>query len=289
MVSHAVPFYIFRRTQNIIVYKNGTIYEFEEDKTEISSFCNDYSFWRNNCHDENNSHNILILTNFNSNASDSDVWKQYYSPVSLCDTYKENITKNNNSELCLEKPWLGTEFYFCKESKTCIPNSQICDGSVQCFFGEDESFEECKNTFPKGATFECLEANQSYYNITIYATPCDGIIECKNGEDENCEWQWIYTFLPVLFIYVLVTICWCYSYFLVYQNMIKEKQGKRKINRYDYETQKSEILSQIESDNYVDVYGNDLALLKVNLYLEIVFVHFWLNNDFFSPTEYYGS
>ena len=53
-------------------------------------------------------------------------------------------------------------------------------------YGEDETFELCKDTFPKEATIKCIE-NRHGYDITIKATPCDGIYECRDGSDEQCE------------------------------------------------------------------------------------------------------
>ena len=45
---------------------------------------------------------------------------------------------------------------------------KLCDGVVNCLFGEDEGYGICKdqNVFPADATIECVE-DRPGYNITI--------------------------------------------------------------------------------------------------------------------------
>ena len=81
---------------------------------------------------------------------------------------KELAVGNETKETCSEKSplWVNEESHFCEKSKTCIPKSLICDGAVHCVYGDDEDFGLCRDTFPEGATFECLQANtSSHYNI----------------------------------------------------------------------------------------------------------------------------
>ena len=57
--------------------------------------------------------------------------------------------------------------FFCKNSKSCIKRSQVCDGVVHCLDGMDEDFELCQHTFPETASFKCEEKNRDrYYVIT---------------------------------------------------------------------------------------------------------------------------
>ena len=107
---------------------------------QVSSFCSDFSFW----HDKK----------FEGNY-----------------TYHFNNTGYENKNPCPPK-----ESFYCKMSDSCIPKNFMCDGSVNCFYAEDEDFELCKSFFPEAATVKCEEANRTHYNISILATPCDGIL-----------------------------------------------------------------------------------------------------------------
>ena len=130
----------------------------------VSSFCLDYSFWRNKkCFDIADNYTIA-RTCKKTVGNETD---------ELCTTAIDQFG-NKTSE----------KFFYCEQSKTCIPYAYTCDGAVNCIHAEDESFELCNKFFPEGATIKCKEANRTHYNISIYATPCDGIMECKDGEDE---------------------------------------------------------------------------------------------------------
>ena len=82
------------------------------------------------------------------------------------------------------------KMHFCSRSNQCIWNDWVCDGFVQCLRGDDEDFEMCleRESFPKGATLRCQEANRTGYKIEILAVPCNGIPECQDGIDVDlCE------------------------------------------------------------------------------------------------------
>ena len=91
--------------------------------------------------------------------------------VYLKNKSKLNIFIPLNKDSCQ-----SNDYFYCHKSRTCVPKSFRCDGSVNCFHGEDEDIEECKSTFSDGATLECQEDYRPGFNITIYAVPCDGII-----------------------------------------------------------------------------------------------------------------
>ena len=80
---------------------------------------------------------------------------------------------------------LSNDDFYCHKSRTCVPKSYKCDGSVNCLHGEDEELEECKSTFSEGATLECEEAYRPGFSITVYAVPCDGIV----GELHLKDWS----------------------------------------------------------------------------------------------------
>ena len=127
------------------VYDSKLITNAENETDEvfsITSFCSDLSFWNDS------------ILNF-----ERDPNKNY--------TYLNGF---ENKDSCK-----SDDYFDCQESKTCIPKAFICDGSVNCKYAEDESFDLCKSTFPDGATVKCLEANRPFYQIWIYAVPCDGI------------------------------------------------------------------------------------------------------------------
>ena len=102
-----------------------------------------------------------------------------------------------NIQKCIPKGWHCTKeqcinddkYFYCKQSDKCIPKDWLCDGSIQCpIEAEDEAFEFCqpKQTFPQGATIQCMESLRPKSNVEIMATPCDGVHECLDGSDEEC-------------------------------------------------------------------------------------------------------
>ena len=160
----------------------------------MSLFCHDYSYWRNrSC----------------SNGSFTPI-PGISAPYGSCSNGEnhKNIIEDQNS--CLEKKW-----HFCQKSKECIKKDWVCDGAVQCFYGEDESFEICQNKFPEGATFKCIEGSRShFYNLTIFATPCDGICECAGCEDEQCDPNWILYVKIGTPIFFAIFLLWGITYIL---------------------------------------------------------------------------
>ena len=98
----------------------------------------------------------------------------------------------------------------CDNSTKCIISNYICDGHRQCQDGQDENIDECKsrNTFPKEATVQCLEANRpDKYSIFIMAIPCDGKIECKDGEDNiGCDISLTYLLCVLLIGFAAISI-----------------------------------------------------------------------------------
>ena len=68
------------------------------------------------------------------------------------------------------------DLFPCKWSNTCIEKFYKCDGHIQCPRGEDEALEECKNTFPKEANFQCKAISEkSATPMEIMAFRNDGV------------------------------------------------------------------------------------------------------------------
>ena len=152
-------------------------------------FCHDYSFWKTNCF----------------NGSDATE----YTHASQCSTYDSVKSIEELGEDCSNsyEPWgrkpncpnsstekecsiKGNDYFYCKNSKTCIKSTTKCDGVVHCIKGEDEALEECKHLFHQSATLNCIEPYRPANDVWTKAILCDGITECKNEEDEKpntCE------------------------------------------------------------------------------------------------------
>ena len=140
--------------------------------------------------------------------------------------------------------------HFCSRSNQCIWKDWVCDGFVQCLKGDDEDFEMCleRESFPKGATFRCQEANRTGYKIEILAVPCNGIPECKEGIDEQlCEREGKIIILFSLAVAAFIMFIW----FVIYLT-------------YDGEVTDSGCIGE-ENVNFKELKGEELAQLKVVL------------------------
>ena len=139
-------------------------------------------------------------------------------------------------------------------TKQIIPE-KTCDGIFHCLYGEDEQFEECKDTFPKEATIECIENRlPGTIDVTILAIPCDGIVECRDGSDENCEEDKIILVVAVAVLF-LTTVC-MYLY-LVFERLPIWKNSVC----WDFDDDSMNLKSQYHDCSALK--GNLLAKLKV--------------------------
>ena len=65
-----------------------------------------------------------------------------------------------------------------------------CDGIPEREHALDEHIDECKGTFPPGATYECNAPGISNTDLLfrIMSVPCNRIKECEGGIDEqDCQ------------------------------------------------------------------------------------------------------
>lgn len=91
----------------------------------------------------------------------------------------------------------------------------MCDGVFHCIFGEDESLEACKDTYPEGATIKCIEDRLDGVDLTIMAVPCDGVKECRSREDENCELSNVFFWSIVGTLFLVTIVVWAVLNFIV--------------------------------------------------------------------------
>ena len=54
---------------------------------------------------------------------------------------------------------------------SCIRKSDICDGIVHCYHGEDEDLENCAHIYPQTATIKCLEINRGRIETLFVQIP----------------------------------------------------------------------------------------------------------------------
>ena len=233
-------------------------------KTTLSLFCSDYAFW-------------------GDKPCVNSIEGYEYVGVRNCDyIVQENHTVNLNYTV-LEKDCNNTDLvFYCPQSRECIKEEWVCDGSVNCLYGEDESFdgfegfEGCSKSFPEGATIKCIEADRPpNYNITIYAVPCDGIKECLNGEDEiHCKEDWKYTLglLGIIFSFMFALFS-CFFFIIknkihLHSSALFKEDPKLKRNR---RTVCYEFLHSLNVDvnECSDLVGNNLAAFKVGTFINV--------------------
>ncbi|EDV93370.1 GH19273 [Drosophila grimshawi] len=71
------------------------------------------------------------------------------------------------------------EQFECKESKECLPQSQLCDSVAQCRDKSDERKDFCFGTPCPAGSFSC-----NYGACIPKSALCDHIIDCHDGSDE---------------------------------------------------------------------------------------------------------
>ena len=199
----------------------------------------DYSFW--------NSHRCYNGT-VTSDYTCARICNTYINDIKDTPVIKDYCPNSNDGVSCS-----NTQHYFCEKSRTCIEKSKLCDGIFHCLWGEDEQFDECKNTFPEAATIKCIEADRPpWINITILAIPCNGERECLDVNDENCESNWYITFGTMIIFFILISFGWFYIHF---------STGSSRNKFYELH----EHIQQTDERNKTNfkLKGDDLAKLKV--------------------------
>lgn len=96
------------------------------------------------------------------------------------------IPKGCATETARVSPCRSSEFE-CEDHSHCVIQSWVCDGSVDCNDGSDESPHRCHNTTCRSDQFRCRD------NTCIPGfLHCSGTPDCADGSDEeNCS-EYIY-------------------------------------------------------------------------------------------------
>ena len=188
--------------------------------------CQDFSFWS----DVTKSFKDSCISDQNGD----------YPVVRKCITHKTQTTKEMISKYCgfswnclirrietcpnskTKSECNKTNEFYCSKSMSCIKKSNICDGIVHCYHGEDEDLETCAHIYPETATIKCLEINRGnietlllyYYStllfngilgnidIKIKATPCNANRECRDIDDEDCGQKGIVLIITLVVVLV---------------------------------------------------------------------------------------
>ena len=105
---------------------------------------------------------------------------------------------------------------------------------------------------------------RSGYDLIILAVPCNGIVECDNGIDEKYCWlndYGSYLGYPIMVLFFIFTFgAWINVYYKVKKEYKPNDLCKNELNNMD---KNNDNLYAFESYNDVDVYGDELATLKV--------------------------
>ena len=232
-----------------------------------SLLCSDISYWIDKpCYEDHeifdkNGYTKYLETRCCSYyQNDFNVFDDKHSCPHLWE-YCQNIQK------CIPKGWHCTKekcinddkYFYCNQSQKCIPRKWLCDGAIQCpIAAEDEAFEMCqpKQTFPQGATIQCIESQRPKFNIEIMATPCDGVHECLDGSDEECGKkleQIVYILSGCLFL--IIGLIWLGLYLKI-----------TKFSRSENNLDNPQLTDRWDPRLCRFMKGNDLADLKVNIF-----------------------
>ncbi|CAF3631381.1 unnamed protein product [Adineta steineri] len=79
----------------------------------------------------------------------------------------------------IENSCINSSYFYCNESKKCIPNYRVGDGAPDCIFREDESFNTCQ--WNDSNRFKCeSDSNKCLSSVALG----NGLAECPSTEDE---------------------------------------------------------------------------------------------------------
>lgn len=91
--------------------------------------------------------------------------------------------------------------FLCKDRRSCVSRSLVCDGRAHCYDGSDEA--DCRSvTAPplKSNVLKCRMGSKPCKDgkdCVLFSHVCDGEIDCIDGSDEEgcqetCDEGWLY-------------------------------------------------------------------------------------------------
>ncbi|CAF1084363.1 unnamed protein product [Adineta steineri] len=109
-----------------------------------------------------------------SNLTEFTEAKDFNDLVASFGFYYHQCLKMSNENSCI-----NSSYFYCNESKKCIPNYRVGDGASDCIWREDESFNTCQ--WNDSNRFKCeSDSNKCLSSVALG----NGLADCPSTEDE---------------------------------------------------------------------------------------------------------
>ena len=155
--------------------KDGTVLELNMAQEGNHQLCQDFSFWsdvtksfNNSCiSDENGDYPVVRKCITHKMPANKEMINKYCGFSWNCLIRRIEACPNSKTKSECDK----TDDFYCSKSMSCIRKSDICDGIVHCYHGEDEDLETCAHIYPQTATIKCLEINRGRIETLFVEIP----------------------------------------------------------------------------------------------------------------------
>ena len=155
--------------------KDGTVLELNMAQEGNHQLCQDFSFWsditksfNNSCiSDENGDYPVVRKCITHKMPANKEMINKYCGFSWNCLIRRIEACPNSKTKSECDK----TDDFYCSKSMSCIRKSDICDGIVHCYHGEDEDLENCAHIYPQTATIKCLEINRGRIETLFVEIP----------------------------------------------------------------------------------------------------------------------
>ena len=155
--------------------KDGTVLELNMAQEGNHQLCQDFSFWsditksfNNSCiSDENGDYPVVRKCITHKMPANKEMINKYCGFSWNCLIRRIEACPNSKTKSECNK----TDDFYCSKSMSCIRKSDICDGIVHCYHGEDEDLETCAHIYPQTATIKCLEINRGKIETLFVEIP----------------------------------------------------------------------------------------------------------------------
>ena len=155
--------------------KDGTVLELNMAQEGNHQLCQDFSFWsdvtksfNNSCiSDENGDYPVVRKCITHKMPANKEMINKYCGFSWNCLIRRIEACPNSKTKSECNK----TDDFYCSKSMSCIRKSDICDGIVHCYHGEDEDLETCAHIYPQTATIKCLEINRGRIETLFVEIP----------------------------------------------------------------------------------------------------------------------